>query len=571
MAYSKSEIAGIVKNMEDAGESEGNIRAVVAAYDRENAAIQPKAIKRLDVEPQPEAQIKPTPNPYAEYITKDIPAVAKSWYNRAQGRAANIGAPTYAEEATGAKGLLGSFVGTPERLTRAALGAGATLADLGFGATSDLATRAADRWTGGRVSQGVQDIGGAIGEAGRYLPSPIKSGIKSGLGTLSDYYASLSPASQANLKATGYGGEFLSSFMPGARPVTEAVVSGTGLGKGAEILAQGAKATANPETIQKPLRGVGEVLIRPKVSQYVNAAKKDQLTDVFGSTTKEQVKSVSKIIADEGIFGKNKEKMVLAANRKADQLSGAAAQLANDNAIKNGKLELVGNPVENVRTKLEAEIKDGRIRGKTIPAGEQATYLTQLNKILGDLKAYDRPQAEDGIIYFKRDLGPKWVKGPEVAPLDEKIANTIRKAAYYTADDLIKTPGVRALNERASNLYRVSELVDNQKKPGLSPWIKGAAISIPGIEAWKLLKEIPHAPETAIPIAAVAGIEALRRSGKVGDLALTLGNLGVKKEVLPSMAPEWQGLHRKYIKNPNYEAVAEPISETKGYKYKGAK
>lgn len=180
-----------------------------------------------------------------EYYTKDIPEVAKAFWERTKARANNIGAPAtlpaidqgnipWVKQQMSTPGSpLYNLQAIPERATRAVLGAGATLADLGLGATSDLAMRAANRWTKGAAGRTAVK---ALGAYDRATQIPQKLGgqlANTGIGkSLYDLVNPTDPAAQANLKATGYGLETLGMRAPGARQVTEGVIqAGTAVPK----------------------------------------------------------------------------------------------------------------------------------------------------------------------------------------------------------------------------------------------------------------------------------------------------------------------------------------------------
>jgi hypothetical protein len=153
------------------------------------------------------------------------------------------------------------------------------------------------------------------------------------------------------------------------------------------------------------------------------------------------------------------EDLRVAAKARAGEYSQAAFKAAAESRI-----PAAGNPVIAIKSALEAGLQDGSIKVK---AGEMPMYKRVLNSIVTDMaeRGYNKVLPQDGIISFKRDLNPNFETASGILS-NENAKNKLVKAAYYAADDLITDPTVRALNQKSSELFKLSEALEGQKDRG---------------------------------------------------------------------------------------------------------
>jgi len=453
-----------------------------------------------------------------EFYTKDIPEAAKSWY---ESSIKSMTAPTITSQiATNPEaqkqGTAAEIItGVPERTVR---GLGAMAG--GVGTLGGLALSSLNRGLGGIPSRMAES----------YLQSPVSQGLQRAGGALA---------------RTPEGQGLYKTFQNPAVAATGGAIGNIAALYGGPKGAGGVLKTG--ELAQKATMGAGEALIRPKVKQYIQAGK-DVAAEAFGETTKEQVKAASKIIADEGLHNTigDPEKLMVAATEKANKYTGAAYAQSVKKAsyYAEGPLNLAGNPIETARKSILKQLENGKLHGKTIPAGDMKVYKNQLEKTLADMseRGYDKNLPEHMAISFKRDLGVKWTKGSAIEPLEETAKNTVRKAAYYAVDDLIKDQTTRNLMSKASKLYKVSEVVSGQQKTW-TPTIAGI-LGLGGTA--EVARVIPHA---AAPAAVIGGLGlgyGAYKSGMAGRGLLTLGNIGKIKQKIPYQAsPGMQEIFRK--------------------------
>lgn len=433
-----------------------------------------------------------------KFYTEDIPAVgrdiAKAWTTR-------IAAPTITETiatnpAVRSNYIANAIAGAPERTIRA-LGAEART---GLDILS-LAPMSLNRAFGG--------LPGQIYNA--YLNSPVAQKI----GSLGGLLANTQVGKSAyELGTDPYAGPTLSSALDIAQ-----VATGPKIPKATAVVSRGTEA-------------LGEQLIKPKVGEYIKSAPK-VAKEALGENSKQQISNVTKTITDEGIHGSLRDPEALSASavEKANNYVGQAYKLALQ------KNEIVGNPIEAGKKAVEDYIASGKV-----PGGNVKLFRNALKSISEDMSTrgetgYNKAMNETGIIDFKRALNPDWSKGAALVTQPAEAAkNQVRKLMYYGSDDLLKTPEVKALNDRATKLYRVSDALEGQVKKNLTA---GEVLKTVGaVIAPEAISRTVGGPDLLGPLGSLAALIGLGtysgvKSGAAGQTLLSLARMGKR---IPAVA-----------------------------------
>lgn len=311
---------------------------------------------------------------------------------------------------------------------------------------------------------------------------------------------------------------------------------------GAFALAKAPKvATETVKASQVPVRAAGEFAVRPKMQSYIEGAK-EVSAKRLGETTAEQAKNAVKILSDEGIYNiTNPQKLNYNITTKANQLAGAAFKSAYD--ASNKGLPPVSNAVSQIKEKILKELELGQLGGKEFPIDEipRAKRVLEQMSREWENKGFNKNLPQEALITYKRNLGVKWNKGSAIQPPPvENIKNSLRKAAYYAADDLITDPTTQALLKRSSDLYKVGEIVGGKGITAQGVLTGTALAGIPPLVG-QMVGAIPGAPGSAGTLGILAGLglggQALYKSGLPGEAVLRLGSIGKAPKPVPPSLP----------------------------------
>lgn len=455
-------------------------RAEIGAFDDDIANAGADTLRK-EKPALPEKEAAAKKSGFTTYITSDVPNVVRGARSRLLGRAETVSSPTRAGEALGLSqgSLAEGIVSTPERLGRSALGAGASLADLGLGVPLETALRGANRLSGGRLKETLVPLVQKAAQKAYGAKLPIPGGQGTEIGPyLKEQWNELTPAERANWKAAGWGFESLGAAKAPALAGKAAGGTIAMAGKGTELSgkvmeAVGTKrihSTIKPKTsLLKNIEGVGDA---EKIKNFAGTLKDYKLEGLVNKPSELAIKAehlanmhvdnADKLI--EYVTKHTTKKYFNPINeidKRLEKISEYAP--AGEYDIYRGALEKVKKDL--VESGYGFVTKNGAIQGKNV----------SLNKIK-EIKSLLRREGSQANIYEAGSGALKEVKKKAITSLNDAIEDLVPEISRD------KVLSYRMENEQAKKLFNIANIARHEdyksltKKPSLGSWLLTSGI-----------------------------------------------------------------------------------------------